>query len=69
MRPEVPGATVKIGQQLQVSIEGEGDKGDGIAKHEGFVIFVPGSKRGDTVNIRVTKVMTRFAFAEIVEAP
>ena len=44
-----------------VTIEAIAAKGDGIAKKEGFVIFVPGTQVGDKVRIRVTKVMRKVA--------
>ena len=57
---------VKIGDELDVKIEAVGEKGDGIAKIEGFVLFIPGVKEGDEVRIRVTKVLRKVGFAEVV---
>jgi len=57
---------VKVGDELEVKIEAVGEKGDGIAKKNGFVLFVPGVKEGETVRIRVTKVLRRVGFAEVV---
>jgi len=57
---------VKVGEELDVTIEAVGEKGDGIAKKNGFVIFVPGAQQGDTVKIRITKVFKKMAFAEVV---
>lgn len=59
-------APVKVGEELEVTIEAVGEKGDGIAKKNGFVIFVPGVKAGDKVKIRVTKVLRKVGFAEVV---
>ncbi|HII91144.1 MAG TPA: TRAM domain-containing protein [Methanosarcina sp.] len=42
-------------------------QGDGIARIEGFVIFVPGTKVGDEVRIKVERVLPKFAFASVVE--
>ena len=58
-------APVKVGDELDVKIEAVGEKGDGIAKKNGFVIFVPGAKEGSTVKIRVTRVLKKMAFSEI----
>ncbi len=55
---------VKVGDELNVTIEAVAEKGDGLAKKDGFVIFVPGTKQGDSVRIRVTKVLRRVGFAE-----
>ena len=59
-------APVKVGDELQVKIEAVGEKGDGIAKKDGFVLFVPGTKQGDDVKIRVTRVLQKVGFAEVV---
>jgi len=44
-----------------------GDEGDGIAKVDGYTLFVPGTEAGTTVDVRVTDVKPRFGFAELVE--
>jgi predicted RNA-binding protein with TRAM domain len=59
-------APVKVGDELDVKIEAVGEKGDGIAKKEGFVLFVPNTKEGQEVKIRVTKVLRKVGFAEVV---
>ena len=59
-------APVKVGDELDVKIEAVGEKGDGIAKKDGFVLFVPGTKQGDEVKIKVTRVLQKVGFAEVV---
>ena len=59
-------APVKVGDELDVKIEAVGEKGDGIAKKDGFVLFVPNAKEGQEVKIKVTKVLRKVGFAEIV---
>ena len=59
-------APVKVGDELDVKIEAVGEKGDGIAKKEGFVLFVPNTKEGQEVKIRVTKVLRKVGFAEVI---
>lgn len=59
-------APVNVGDEIDVKIEAVGEKGDGIAKKEGFVLFVPNAKEGQEVKIRVTKVLRKVGFAEIV---
>ncbi|MEK6967224.1 MAG: TRAM domain-containing protein [Nanoarchaeota archaeon] len=59
-------APVKEGEELDVTIEAIAAKGDGIAKRQGFVIFVPSTKVGDQVKIRITKVLQKVAFSEII---
>jgi len=58
---------VRQGDELEVQIEAMGEKGDGIAKKQGFVIFVPGAKLGDYVKIRISKVLAKVCFAEVLE--
>ena len=45
---------VKEGEELEVEIIEVGSKGDGIAKVKNFIIFVPGTKKGDRVKVRIT---------------
>ncbi len=59
-------APVKVGESYDVSIDDIAKEGDGIARVEGFVIFVPQTKVGDKVKITVNKVMRKFAIAEKV---
>ncbi len=61
-------APVKEGDELDVKIEAVGEKGDGIAKKQGFVLFVPNAKTGDEVRIKVTRVLRNAGFAEVIGA-
>ncbi len=38
----------------------------GLARIQNFVVFVPGTKIGDQVKIRITKVHRRMAFGEVI---
>ena len=60
-RPEAP---VSVGEELDVTIEAVGEKGDGVARKKGFVLFVPNTKEGETCRIRVNKVLKKVGFAE-----
>ena len=60
-------APVAEGDRLEVDIEDEGDEGDGIAKVDGYTLFVSGVNVGETVEVRVTGVKPRFGFAEPVD--
>ncbi len=66
MTDQEKSAPVVAGETYDVSIESIAKQGDGIAKVERFVIFVPGTKVGDKVKIKVNKVMRKFAFGEKV---
>jgi predicted RNA-binding protein with TRAM domain len=59
---------VNVGEELDVKIEAVGEKGDGVAKKNGFVIFVPGVKEGQNVRVKVTRVLRKVGFAEVVGA-
>ncbi len=61
---------VKVGDVVSVTIEAVGSKGDGIAKKDGFVIFIKDAKQGQTVSVKITDVRARSAIGEITgEAP
>ena len=60
-------APVRAGDELEVTIDDVGSEGDGVAKVEGFTLFVPGTEAGETVRVRVEEVKPRFGFAERVE--
>ncbi len=55
---------VKIGDELDVKIEAVAAKGDGIAKKDGFIIFIKDAKEGDSLKVRITEVRERFAVGE-----
>jgi predicted RNA-binding protein with TRAM domain len=55
---------VAVGDTVNVLIEGQGGQGDGIAKVEGFVVFVKGAQRGERCAVKITDVKRTFATAE-----
>jgi translation initiation factor 2 subunit 2 len=62
--PEKPRTPVVVGEVYRLTIEDVGRRGDGVAKKEGFVIFVTGAAtRGMTVNAKITKVLGNNAYA------
>ena len=58
---------VNEGDEYDVKIEDTGRDGDGIARIEGFVVFVSGAKVGDEVKIRINSTRRNFAFADVIE--
>jgi predicted RNA-binding protein with TRAM domain len=60
-------APVEEGKVYDAKIEDLGREGDGLARIENFVVFIPGTKVGDQVKVRITKVLRRMAFGEVVE--
>ncbi|MGA2676635.1 MAG: TRAM domain-containing protein [Methanobacterium sp.] len=59
-------APIQEGEEYEVKIEDVGKEGDGITRIEGFVVFIPDTKVGDEVKVKITSVRRRFAFAEKV---
>ncbi len=57
-------APVKTAEELDVVIDDIGSGGDGIARVRGFLVFVPQTKVGERLRVRITKVGRKFAFAE-----
>jgi predicted RNA-binding protein with TRAM domain len=57
---------VEEGKEYDVQVTEVSQKGDGIARIQGFVIFVKGGKTGDNVKVRITSVGPRFAIGEKV---
>ncbi|MFB6301293.1 MAG: SAM-dependent methyltransferase [Haloferacaceae archaeon] len=55
---------VRTGDELTVDVVDTGSEGDGVAKVDGYTLFVPGADPGETVPVRVTEVKPRFGFAE-----
>ncbi len=58
---------VEQGKEYDVSITERSRKGDGIAKIQGFVIFVKGRQVGQNCKVRITQIGNRFATAEIIQ--
>jgi translation initiation factor 2 subunit 2 len=58
---------VEEGESYELRIESVGNKGDGIAKIDKYLIFVPGAVKGEIVKAKIKKISGTLAFAEIVE--
>ncbi|MEO9295333.1 MAG: TRAM domain-containing protein [Nitrososphaera sp.] len=58
---------VETGKEYDVQITETSRQGDGIARVQGFVIFVKNGKVGQASKIKVTNVGARFATAELVQ--
>ena len=61
-----PPKPVEIGKEYDVNIEETSRRGEGITRIKGLVTFVPNTKPGDHVRIRITRISRRFAEAEVV---
>jgi len=63
-KPFVQCSPVKENQEIEVVIDDIGSRGDGIAKIQGYLIFVPRSKMGERVKVEILSVSGKFAVAE-----
>ena len=57
---------VEIGKEYDVEIAETSRRGEGIARIKGLVVFVPNTKPGDKVKVRITRISRRFCEAELV---
>jgi predicted RNA-binding protein with TRAM domain len=58
---------VEQGKEYEVEIKETSRRGDGVARIEGFVVFVPQTKPGDKVKVKINTVGPRFATGEVVQ--
>jgi len=58
---------VEMGEEYEVDITGTSRQGEGIARIQGFVIFVANAKPGDHVRIKITRIGAMTAKAEMVK--
>jgi 23S rRNA (uridine2552-2'-O)-methyltransferase len=61
-------APVSEGDRVEVDVVDTGHEGDGIAKIDGYTVFVSGAEAGETVAVRVDDVKANYAFAQRVDA-
>jgi predicted RNA-binding protein with TRAM domain len=59
---------VNVGEEFDARVEAVGEKGDGVVKKNGFVVFVPGVKEGQNIKVRVTRVLRKVGFGEVAGA-
>jgi predicted RNA-binding protein with TRAM domain len=55
---------VEMGKEYDVQISEQGRQGDGVARIQGFIIFVKDAKMGETTRIKITRVGDRSANAQ-----
>lgn len=57
---------VQVGKEYDVDVTEVSRQGDGIARVQGFVVFVKNGKPGQKVKVQVNQIGSRFAVATIV---
>jgi len=66
--PTQPEPPVSEGETRVVEIEDVGDQGDGITRVErGYVVIVPETDEGETVEIRIETVQPNVAFGTVID--
>ena len=63
-----PPKPVEVGKEYDVEIQEMSRRGEGITRIEGLVVFVPNTKTGDKLRIKITNIGRKFAEAEVVGA-
>jgi len=59
--------TVFVDDEIETTIISRGEKGDGVARYNNFVIFVPEGEIRKTYKIKITKVFNTFGIGEIID--
>ena len=62
-----PPKPVEMGQEYEVDVQETSRRGEGIARIKGLVTFIPNTKPGDHVKIKITRISRRFAEAEVIK--
>jgi predicted RNA-binding protein with TRAM domain len=63
-RPTFTAAPVRENEELEVVIDDIGSRGDGVARIQSYLIFVPNSRIGERAKVRIVQVGRKFAVAE-----
>jgi len=58
---------IEEGETYELRVESVGNKGDGIAKVDKYLIFIPSTVKGEIVKAKIKKISGTLAFAEVVE--
>jgi len=60
-------APVSVGQEIDVIIDDIGSRGDGITRIGTFLVFVPETKVGERLKVKIVSVGRKFAIAEKIK--
>lgn len=61
-----PPKPVELGKEYNVEVREVSKRGDGVARIQGLVTFIPNAKPGDHVRVRITRIGRKFAEAEVI---
>jgi predicted RNA-binding protein with TRAM domain len=59
-----PPKPVEVGKVYDLEVTDTSKRGEGVAKVEGLVVFIPGAKPGQKLKVKITRVSQRFAIGE-----
>lgn len=62
---KVEEAALEEGKVYEVMIQDIGKKGDGIAKKDKYIIYIPGTAKGSIVKVKIEKIVGTVAFAKL----
>ena len=65
-RPFLQSRPLKENQEIEVVIDDIGSRGDSVTRIQGYLIFVPRSKTGERVKVKIRSTNEKFALAEKV---
>lgn len=65
-KAEAGGKPVEAGKEYKVRVIDRSERGEGVARIEGFIVFIRGAKPGEEVKIRITNVGARAATGEVI---
>ena len=65
-RGKFPPKLVELDKEYEVDVTETSRRGEGIARIQGLVVFIPNTNTGDHVRVRITRVSRKFAEAEVV---
>ncbi|MBQ7936666.1 MAG: TRAM domain-containing protein [Clostridia bacterium] len=56
---------MKKNEKVIVTIEDYTDEGFGVARHEGYVLFIPGTVAGEEAEVLVVKAGKSFGYGKV----
>ena len=65
--PAAQRTRVERGAEVEVTVDRLAYGGNGVARHDGYVLFVPGTLPGDRVRVQVTKRKRAYGEARVLE--
>jgi len=66
-RPAEEGPAIREGEEMEVKIDHLSKRGDGVVKLGKYIMYVPNSKPGATVRVRINRVAGSIIFTERVQ--